>query len=133
MHFLILIIALVCVVGCSGSYNNVNPEKAIVGTWKLMGITKEPFPLDEITETDLIGGSMIFKEDKTFEGEVVYPKMPEKNLKVSGTYSVEGETLTVNNQANNSITKSTLRFERDFMIATPETPGGLIAYYKHAH
>ena len=86
-----------------------------------MGMTKEPLPLDKITETDLIGGSMTFKEDKTFEGEVVYPKMAGKNLKVSGTYSVEGETLTINNLVNKSFTKSTLKFERDFMTATPET------------
>lgn len=134
MRFLILIILLVCAVSCGGrSDNNVNADKAIIGTWKLLGMTKEPFPLDKITETDLIGGSMTFKDDKTFEGEVVYPKMPEKNLKVSGTYSVEGEILTVNNQANNSTTKSTLRFERDFMIATPETSGAFIAYYKRTH
>lgn len=96
-------------------------------------MTKEPFPIDNVTETDMIGGSMTFKEDRTFEGEVVYPKMTEKNLKVSGTYSVENATLTVNSKANNSTTRSTLKFERDFMIATPETPGAFIAYYKRAN
>ena len=73
---------------------------------------------------------MTFKEDGTFEGEVLYPKMPDKNLKVSGTYSVENQTLTVNNQSNNSTSKSTLKFEQDFMITSPKQPGAVIMYYK---
>ena len=73
---------------------------------------------------------MTFKEDKTFDGEIVYPKMPEKNMKVSGTYAVENETLTINNKTNNSTTTSVLKFEKDFMVATPVSPSGFIAYYK---
>jgi hypothetical protein len=127
---LLLFIVSFVAIGCNVADNSAPADKAIIGTWKLMGMTKEPFPLEKITETDIIGGHMTFKEDRTFEGEVVYPKMPDKNLKVSGTYSVENQTLTVNNQANNSTTKSTLRFEQDFMIASPEAPGASIVYYK---
>lgn len=95
-----------------------------------MGMTKKPFPIDKITETNLISGSLTFNPDKTFDGEITYPKMPDKNLKVSGTYKVENETLTINNQTNNSVTESTFRFEKDFMIATPLNPDGFIMYYK---
>src|SRR5688572_11322306 len=126
---LLLLIVIFATIGCDRADNSAPADKAIIGTWKLMGMTKESFPLEKMTESDMIGGHMTFKEDKTFEGEVAYPKMPDKNLKVSGTYSVEGATLTIDNQANNSTTKSTLRFDKDFMIATPETPGALIAYY----
>lgn len=95
-----------------------------------MGMTKKPFPVEKVTETDLIGGNLNFKPDKTFEGEVTYPKMPDKNLKISGSYSVENEILTINNQTNNSTTKSTLKFEKDFLVATPLNPDGFIMYYK---
>jgi hypothetical protein len=125
-----LLIVIFALIGCNRPDISVPADKAIIGKWKLMGMTKEPFPIEKITESDMIGGHMTFKEDKTFEGEVVYPKMPDKNLKVSGTYSVEGQMLTVNNHANNSTTKSTLTFEQDFMIGTPETQGAFIAYYK---
>lgn len=127
---LLLIIVVFAANGCDRTDNSAAADKAVIGTWKLMGMTKEPFPTAEIGEPDVISGHMTFKEDKTFEGEIVYIEMPDKDLKVSGTYSVEGKTLTVNNQANNSTTRSTLRFEQDFMIATPETQGAFIAYYK---
>jgi hypothetical protein len=129
MRLLILII-LFSAISCGRTDNVPQADRAIIGTWKLMGMTKEPFLLERVVESEMIGGHMTFKEDKTFEGEVVYPKMPDKNLRVSGTYSVENQTLTVNNQTNNSSTKSTLRFEQDFMIASPEKPGAAIAYYK---
>ncbi|MBX3245413.1 MAG: lipocalin family protein [Acidobacteria bacterium] len=131
MRFLLLLfIVIFAANACNRADKPAAADKAIIGTWKLMEMTSKPFPAKEISESDVIGGHMTFKEDKTFEGEVVYPKTPDKNLKVSGTYSVEGQTLTVNNQANNSTTKSTLRFEDDMMIATPEKQGAVISYYK---
>jgi hypothetical protein len=129
MRFLILIVLFV-VVNCGGISDSVSNEKSIIGSWKLMGMTKKPFPIEEVTETDLMGGNMTFKPDNTFDGEVTYPKMPDKNLKVSGTYSIENGILTINNQTNNSATKSAMRFEKDFMILTPLNPDGFIAYYK---
>ncbi len=132
MRFLLLLFLVVifAAIGCNHTDNSAPADKAIIGTWKLMGMTKESFPIEKITESEMIGGHMTFKEDETFEGEVVYPKTPDKNMKVSGTYSVEGQMLTVNNRTNNSTTKSILRFERDLMIASPETKGAFIAYYK---
>ena len=94
MRILILFF-LVLSVSCEGRLNSVSNEKSIVGSWKLMGMTKKPFPIEEITENNLIGGSMNFKPDKTFDGEVTYPKMPDKNLKVSGSHTVENEILTI--------------------------------------
>ena len=127
---ILIFIAFIFFASCYPAKNSVAPDRAIIGSWKLMGMTREPFPLREITESDVMGGSMTFKEDKTFEGTVTYPKMPEKNLKVSGTYKVEGETLTISNPATNTTTSSKLRFEDDFMVATPVTPNAFIAYYK---
>jgi hypothetical protein len=129
MRFLILIV-LIAAVSCGGVSDSLSNEKSITGSWKLMGMTKQPFPLEKITETDLMGGSLNFKPDKTFDGEITYPKMPDKNLKVSGTYAVENGILTINNQTNNSTTQSTLKFEKDFMIATPLNPDGFIMYLK---
>lgn len=131
MRFIILII-IFFTVSCSNASNTTSNEKSIVGSWKLMGMTKKPFPIDKITESDLMGGSLTFKSDNTFDGEITYPKMPDKNLKISGTYKVEKETLTINNQINKSINESTLRFEKDFMIAIPLNPDGFIAYYKRS-
>ncbi|HLM61875.1 MAG TPA: lipocalin family protein [Pyrinomonadaceae bacterium] len=129
MSFLILIL-LVATVSCGRVSQSVSPEKSIVGSWKLMGMVKTPFPIEEVTESDLMTGQITFKPDKTFDGEVVYPKSPDKNTKVFGTYTVEGDILTVSNQANNSTTKSTLKFEKDFMVGTPLNPEGFIAYWK---
>ncbi len=95
-----------------------------------MGMTKTPFPIEKVTETDLIGGSLNFKPDKTFDGEVTYPKIPDKNMKVFGTYTIENDVLTIKNQTNNSTSKSTLKFEKDFMVATSLNTDGFIAYYK---
>lgn len=76
---------------------------------------------------------MVFKEDGTFEGEVVYPKARDMNVKVSGTYALKNNTLTINNRSNNSTTRSTMKFEQDFLILTPENPEGFIAYYKRTN
>lgn len=55
MRLLILFI-LFCTFGCGRADNVAPPDKSIIGTWKLLGMTKQPFPLDKITETDMIGG-----------------------------------------------------------------------------
>jgi hypothetical protein len=129
MRFLILIILIVNI-GCGGASKFVSTEKSIIGSWKLMGMTKKPFDIEKITEIDLIGGRMNFKPDNSFDGEITYPKYPDKTVKAFGTYAIEGEILTISNQANNSITKSTFRFEKDFLIAKPLHPEGSIMYYK---
>lgn len=95
-----------------------------------MGMVKKTFPIEQVTESDLMTGHITFKADKTFDGEVIYPKSPDKNTKVLGTYTVEGDILTISNQGNNSTTKSNLKFEKDFMIGTPQNPEGFIAYWK---
>lgn len=130
MRFLILIVLIVTVSCGGGISGSLSDEKSVIGSWKIMGMTKQPFPLDKITETDLMGGSLNFKPDKTFDGEITYPKMPDKNVKFTGTYAVENGILTINNQTNNSTTQSTLKFEKDFMIATPLNPDGFIMYLK---
>ena len=127
---LLILIVLILTVSCGGVSNFASNEKSIIGSWKLMGMTKTPFPIEKVTETDLIGGSLNFKPDKTFDGEVTYPKIPDKNMKVFGTYTIENDVLTIKNQTNNSTTKSTLKFEKDFMVATPLNTDGFIAYYK---
>ena len=127
---LLTLIVLILTVSCGGVSNSASNEKSITGSWKLMGMTKTPFPIEKVTETDLIGGSLNFKPDKTFDGEVTYPKIPDKNMKVFGTYTIENDVLTIKNQTNNSTTKSTLKFEKDFMVATPLNTDGFIAYYK---
>jgi len=127
---LLILIVLILTVSCGGVSNSASNEKSIIGSWKLMGMTKTPFPIEKVTETDLIGGSLNFKPDKTFDGEVTYPKIPDKNMKVFGTYTIENDVLTIKNQTNNSTTKSTLKFEKDFMVATSLNTDGFIAYYK---
>lgn len=127
---LIISILILFTLSCGGIFNSDTPEKSIVGSWKLMGMTKKPFPIEEVTQTDLMGGRLNFKPDKTFDGDVTYPKMPENNLKVFGTYKIENDIITISNQANNSTTESKIKFEKDFMILTPLNPGGFIAYYK---
>jgi hypothetical protein len=129
MRFLILIL-LIVTMSCGGTSETVSAEKYIVGSWKLMGMVKTPVEIERVTESDLMTGHLTFKPDKTFDGEVIYPKSPDKNTKVFGTYLVENGILTVSNQANNSTTKSTLKFEKDFMIGTPLNPEGFIAYWK---
>ncbi|MBA3787033.1 MAG: hypothetical protein H0X15_16100 [Acidobacteria bacterium] len=127
---LLILIVLILTVSCGGVSNSASNEKSIIGSWKLMGMTKTPFPIEKVTETDLIGGSLNFKPDKTFDGEVTYPKIPDKNMKVFGTYTIENDVLTIKNQTNNSTSKSTLKFEKDFMVATSLNTDGFIAYYK---
>lgn len=95
-----------------------------------MGMSPERVSVDRVTVSDLMTGTMNFKDDGTFDGEVVYPRMPDKNLRVSGTYTVHNGTLTIENQTNNSTTRSKLSFEQNFMIATPIDPKGVIAYYR---
>ena len=129
MRLLILII-FIFAAGCGQMSGTASKEQSVVGSWQLMGFTKKPFPIEKITESTLIGGKIIFKPDGTFEGEVIYPKTPERNLKVDGTYAVENGIITINNRANNSTIQSTLRFEKDFMIQTPMHPDGFTAYYK---
>lgn len=130
MRFLIFIVLIITTISCGKVSESVSFDKAIIGSWKLMGMTKKPFPIEEVTETDLMGGSLNFKPDKTFDGEVIYPKKPENNLKVFGTYKIENEIITISNQINSSTTESKIRFEKDFMILTPLKPDGFIAYYK---
>jgi len=127
---LLILIVLILTVSCNRVSNSASNKKSIIGSWKLMGMTKKPFPIDEVTETSLMGGSLNFKPDKTFDGEVTYPQTPDKNLKVYGSYTIENEFLTISNQINNSTTKSTVRFEKDFMVVTPLNPEAFIAYYK---
>lgn len=129
MRFLILIL-LIVTVSCGENSKTVSPENSIVGSWKLMEMVKTPVEIERVTESELMKGQLNFKPDKTFDGEVVYPKSPDKNTKVSGTYTVENDILTIFNQTNASMTKSTLKFEKDFMIATPINPEGFTAYYK---
>lgn len=124
-----IIVLLITTAACTVS-RPANVNGSVVGSWKLMAMTNEPYPIDRITESDLIGGIMTFKEDGTFETEINYPQMPNKDMKFYGTYTVKNEVLTINNTTNNSTTKSILEFEKDFMIATPTNPGGFIAYYK---
>jgi hypothetical protein len=95
-----------------------------------MGMVKTLVEIERITESDTMTGHLTFKPDKTFDGEIVYPKSPDRNTKVSDTYSVENGVLTITNRSNNSTTKSTLKFEKDFMIGMPLNPEGFIAYYK---
>jgi Lipocalin-like domain len=126
---LLIVILAVILVGC-GQTRQAGNAPSIVGSWKLMGMSREPFPIEKVTESDLMRGTLTFNDDGTFEGDIVYPQMPDKNLKVSGTYSVNGSALTITNRSNGSTTESTLAFEGDFMIATPVNTTGSIAYYK---
>ena len=125
-----ILLVLIITASCNGISNFASNESSIIGSWKLMGMTKTLFSIEKVTETDLMDGSLTFKTDKTFDGEVNYPKTPDKNMKIFGTYMIENDILIINNETNNSTTKSTLKFEKDFMIATPLSPNGFIAYYK---
>ena len=127
---LLILILFILTLSCGGISDSVTPEKSIVDSWKLMGMTKKPFPIEEVTESDLMCGSLNFKPDKTFDGEVIYPKTPENNLKVFGTYKIENDIITISNQVNSSVTESKIRFEKNFMILTPLNPDAFIAYYK---
>lgn len=127
---LFILVFLIAALSCGSVSESILTEKSVVGSWKLMGMSKTPFPIEQVTESDLMRGNITFKSDKTFDGEVIYPKSPDKNTKVFGTYTIGNDVLTVSNQANNSTTKSTLKFEKDFMIGTPLNPEGFIAYWK---
>jgi len=127
---LLILIFLIAVASCSGVSDSVPPEQSIIGSWKLMRTEKKPLEVERVTESERMTGRFTFRPDNTFDGEVTYPKSPEINTKLSGTYAVEDGILTMFNQTNSSTTKSTLKFEKDFMIAKQLNPEGLIAYYK---
>ncbi len=127
---LLILLVLIVTLSCGGNSTSVPNNGSVIGSWKLLGMLKTPIDLDKIKENDLIGGFMNFKDDGTFEGEVNYPKFPDKTIKVSGTYSVENGVITISNPGNNSATKSKIRFEKDFLILTPSSPDGFTAYYK---
>ncbi|MGB7210720.1 MAG: hypothetical protein WBD27_18845 [Pyrinomonadaceae bacterium] len=129
MRIFILLI-LVMAMSCSGNAPSVPNEKSVIGSWKLMGMLKTPIDIEKVTETDFMSGFMNFKADGTFEGEISYPKFPDKTVRASGTYLVENDIITISNPGNNSVTKSTIRFEKDFLIFTPLNPEGFTAYYK---
>ena len=127
---IVLVVLVFLLVGCGGNFGVTRDKGSVIGSWQLMGMLKTPFDIDKITETDLMGGTMVFKTDGTFEGEVNYPRSPEHNIAILGTYQVENGILTINNHTNNSTTKSKIKFEKNFMILTPLNPEGLIAYYR---
>ena len=95
-----------------------------------MQMVKTPVAVEQITESNALTGRLNFKADQTFDGEIIYPSSPAKNLRVSGTYRFENGVLTIANQTNNSVTESTVKFEKDLMIAAPLNPVGLIMYLK---
>lgn len=119
---------LVWAVGCNG--RAVQESKSIVGSWKVIAMQRSPIDLEKVVENELIGGSMTFKPDGTFNAEINYPKFPDKTVRTSGTYSIENETVSISNAGNDSTTKSTFRFEKGFLIITPENPEGFTAYLK---
>ncbi len=94
-----------------------------------MRTVKTPVEIERITEPDVITVHTTFKTDKTYEVEIFPTKSPNNKTKISGTYTVEGDVLTTV-QSNNSTTQSTLKFEKDFMIATLSSPESAIGYYK---
>jgi len=93
-------------------------------------MTKAPVDIEKIQESKFMGGHLTFKLDETFTGEVIYPQSPDKTMKVTGTYKIEDGILIMSNHTNNSVTKSTLKFEKDFLIVSPLNPEALTAYYK---
>jgi len=133
MRFLFISVVLIFT-SCGQVLDSSDTKNTVVGSWKLMGMVKARVSIDLFTtEPKFIGGGMVFNSDNSFSGEVMYPRSPEKNMKVSGTYGFEDGILTINNRANNSTTQSRVEFEKDFMIATPLDPDGFTSYYKRSN
>ena len=127
---LLIFVFLITMIGCTGVSNPTPTKEPIIGSWKLITMTKAPVDIEKIQESKFMGGHLTFKLDETFTGEVIYPQSPDKTMKVTGTYKIEDGILIMSNHTNNSVTKSTLKFEKDFLIVSPLNPEALTAYYK---
>jgi len=90
-----------------------------------------PVPMDSMPASKLGNGRMEFKDDGTFTGTLSMPGLPQETS-IDGTYQVDGDVLTMNNNLNKSTTKSKLRFESDYMALEPitEEPLAYVMYYK---
>ena len=119
------------VVSCNLSCRNSGADQSILGTWEIVHMSKSPVPVDNLPASKLASGRMEFKGDGTFEGQVSMPGVPE-GTPMSGTYQVEGDVITLNNSQNKSTTKSKVRFEKDYVVLKPLTPGpfSYSMYYK---
>lgn len=88
-------------------------------------------PVDKLPAAKLASGRWEFRADGTFEATVVAPGAPQ-GRKVAGTYSVEGDTITITNDTTKTPMRSKVRFERDHLVLEPITsePFSFTMYYK---
>jgi hypothetical protein len=124
--FLTLLI-ITCSLSCHGS----GGDQSIVGAWEVVHMSIDPVSVDNLPSSGLAGGRMEFKEDGTLEGAVSMPGVPQ-GMRISGTYRVDGDVITINNDTNKSTTQSRMRFEKDYLVLEPITrePLAYAMYYR---
>lgn len=134
MRHLVILIFLTVVLGCQGITKYISNDYAIVGSWKLVGMSKTPVEVDKVPQDGKIGGTMDFKSDKTYESKITVPGIFDEGIKTSGTYKVEGDILTTTNKENTSTTKSKIRFEKDYLIiSSTDASDTSTMYYKRVN
>jgi hypothetical protein len=133
MRILVLVLLLALSGACSIVPRPALTKEFLVGSWDLVGMTKEVVPVERLVDSGLLKGQLIFNADGTFSGDFIYPKSPEKNTKALGTYTVHEGILTISNQTNNSSTASELSMEKDVLIVKPLVKEGFVMYFKRAN
>jgi uncharacterized protein (TIGR03066 family) len=135
MRKLILVSLLLLLTGACA--NEVAPPQNIdkeflVGSWQMVGMSREVVPPQSLGKSDLLEGQMNFNADGSFTGDFVYPKNPERNTKAFGTYKIDAGILIISNKSNDSLTKSELSVEENVLIVKPLVKDGFVMYLRRS-
>jgi hypothetical protein len=128
---LLCIFLTLLIISCSLSRQGSGNDQSIVGAWEVVHMSVDPVSVDNLPASKLAGGRVEFKKDGTLEGVVSMPGVPE-GMRISGTYRVDGDVITINNDMNKSTTQSRMRFEKDYLVLEPITrePLTYAMYYR---
>lgn len=130
MAKILIIGLLLALMNCAIAPKQEINKEFLTGSWEILGMSKEPVDVELLTGERFIGGQINFNSDDTFTTEVVYPKMPDKNIKIEGTYTINKGLLTVHNKTIDSIAESELRMEKDILIGKPLAKEGFMMYLR---
>lgn len=87
MKVLMSVLGLLALLGCNDS---TGPEDDLTGHWELIGYS-------DAGVAGITTGSAVFRANGTFDidGTVTYPSEPTEPIQVSGTWSIEGNIVTL--------------------------------------
>jgi hypothetical protein len=87
MRNLISVVGLLAVLACNDS---TGPENDLTGHWELIGYS-------DAGVAGITTGSAIFRANGTFtiDGTVTYPGEPTEPIQAAGTWSIEGDIVTL--------------------------------------